>query len=89
MSTYFNATQGCRTGYTCTWGGIENDPSGICAPATNTAVTTPNVGATCASAADCYSPLGQGACTPEFGCVVFDCGVPAFRTISAARMRPA
>lgn len=61
-STYLNNTQGCSEGYTCFWGGIPDDITGVCIPGVFNDVTTNNVGADCASNDTCYSPFGQGIC---------------------------
>ena len=60
--TYLGNTQGCREGYTCFWGGIEDDPLGACVPGLFNDVTVNNIGSDCTSASECYSPFGQGAC---------------------------
>lgn len=61
-ASYLGNTQGCREGYTCFWGGIEDDPLGACVPGVFNDQVTNNIGADCSSANDCYSPFGQGAC---------------------------
>jgi hypothetical protein len=79
-STYLNNTQGCRTDYTCVWDGRSAavPMNGGCLPGEYNSVTTPNVGAPCTTAADCYSPFGQGVCLrtgyPGGYCSVLDCG---------------
>ena len=76
-----NNTQGCREGYTCYWGRGDGDPSGFCDVGLFNDVTVNNIGETCVSEGIpqddlCYSPFGYGGCDPDFGCTVFECGVP-------------
>jgi len=82
-----SARSTCREGYGCFWGGegaageVDN---GVCLPVDyETAVSTPNVGATCASDADCFSPFAQGFCIEGEGfdsgyCSVRNCAAPWF-----------
>ncbi|MEZ4249554.1 MAG: putative metal-binding motif-containing protein [Polyangiales bacterium] len=87
-ATWLGATSGCGPGQTCVWsgaGGVADN--GYCLPSTNldNGVTTENVGGTCTSAAQCWSPFGEGDCLdglfaagdlPNGYCTVFDCGAP-------------
>ncbi len=76
-STYLDNTQGCRTGYTCFWLGLAQDPLGACVPGEFNLQTQNNIGEECVeSGVECYSPFGQGSCQEAFGCTVFDCAVP-------------
>lgn len=75
-STYLNNTQGCRDGYTCFWGGVLNDATGVCVPGVFNDVTDNNVGEACADSDTCYSPFGQGVCVDdELSCSLL--GAPA------------
>ncbi len=79
---------GCRPGYRCAWDGIHGvgvAANGICVGGNYNAVTVNNVGAACASNAECYSPYGQGQClrlsvggvAPASGhCTIMDCAAP-------------
>jgi len=69
-------TQGCREDYTCYWGRTPGDASGFCDLAFFSEVTEPNVGADCENDDECYSPFGYGACDPDFGCTILECGAP-------------
>ena len=87
-ATWLGATSGCGPGRTCVWSGAAGAAdNGYCLPSTNldNGVTTENVGSTCSSLAQCWSPFGEGDClTGLFGagdlpngyCTVFDCGAP-------------
>jgi hypothetical protein len=74
--------QGCRPGYMCLWDGLDST-DGTCLPGNYNTVASANLGATCESDADCYSPFGHGRCA-VFGsdtasaafCTIFDCGTP-------------
>ena len=72
-ATYLDNTQGCRDGYTCLWAGLDQDPTGGCAPGLFNEVTDNNIGDACADNDECYSPFGNGSCDPDFGCTVTDC----------------
>ncbi|MDH3202738.1 MAG: hypothetical protein OEM15_17760 [Myxococcales bacterium] len=75
-NTYLNNTQGCREGYTCFWGGVPNDTTGVCVPGVYNDVITNNVGADCMTNDTCYSPFGQGVCADaELACSFL--GAPA------------
>lgn len=64
----FASSPGCRDGYKCEWIGTADPVSGrartegACLPGVYNDVREPNVGATCDSNDDCWSPLGNGAC---------------------------
>ncbi len=81
-----SARSSCREGYGCYWGGegaAGEADNGVCLPAHHEpAVTAPNVGATCESDADCFSPFGQGLCLQEGFeqgyCSVRNCAAPWF-----------
>jgi hypothetical protein len=78
-STLLGNIQGCRKDYTCFWDGINDDTvaiNGACVPGIYNAVDVPNIGTECTENDECYSPLGQGGCDPDFGCTVFECGAP-------------
>ncbi len=84
-STWLVAPDGCRDGYACNWdgmGGAGVADNGGCVPGEFNAVTTPNVGGTCDSDADCWSPFGLGFCIEEGDsftggyCTIRDCGAP-------------
>ncbi len=87
-ATWLGATSGCGPGRTCVWSGAAGaTDNGYCLPSPNldNGVTTENVGATCTSAAQCWSPFGEGDCLdglfaagdlPNGYCSVFDCGAP-------------
>jgi len=78
--------EGCRDGYRCHYNGGSGADSGVCVGGNYNAVTTNNVGQTCETNADCYSPFGLGYClvyqVTQAGevlpgiCTVFDCAVP-------------
>jgi len=77
----------CREGYGCSWSGIDpggTENNGVCLPIEyDEAVTEPNIGASCAEDADCFSPFGNGFCLtgdgfPEGYCSVRNCGAPWF-----------
>lgn len=64
----FASSADCREGYKCEWIGTT-DPvtgrartEGACLPGNFTDVREPNVGGTCTSNDDCWSPLGNGIC---------------------------
>jgi Cys-rich repeat protein len=73
---------GCRGGYMCAWDGVGTAGmagNGHCLPGVFNAITTSNVGATCTTSGECYSPFGYGQCTgiSAMGyCSVIDCGAP-------------
>lgn len=75
---------GCRTGYRCHYNGGTGAESGVCVGGNYNAVTTNNIGQTCETNADCYSPFGLGYClTYQFGnevlpgiCTLLDCAAP-------------
>jgi len=77
---------GCRAGYSCTWNGTgAGSLDGACLPGNFNSVTTNNVGAACATDADCWSPFGQGLCLAPAAdgsgfrggyCTVLDCLAP-------------
>lgn len=53
----------CGVGLSCVWhGGGTEVPDGVCQPGRYTAVLEPNIGASCTSDAQCWSPLGYGYC---------------------------
>ena len=77
--TYLDNTQGCREGYTCLWNGIDDETAatnGACVPGVYNDQTVNNVGDACDTNDECYSPLGQGVCDPDFGCTVAECFAP-------------
>jgi hypothetical protein len=77
---------GCRDGYRCHYNGGNGVDSGVCVGGVYNDVTTNNVGATCKTSTECYSPYGQGYCMiysvpgvaqPLPGiCTIMDCAVP-------------
>ena len=81
--------QGCREGYRCHYNGGAGADSGVCVGGNYNAVTTNNIGQSCETNADCYSPFGLGYCLvyqvsatevlPGI-CTVFDCAVPGLPT---------
>lgn len=82
-----SARSTCREGYGCFWGGegaTGEADNGVCLPVDyEPAVTASNVGATCESDADCFSPFGQGFCIQGDGfesgyCSVRNCAAPWF-----------
>ncbi len=88
-ASWRTATGGCRSGYACWWDGTgRGTGNGGCVPGNFNAVTTANVGASCAGPEACWSPFGLGRCL-ETGlsgadargyCTVLDCaaaGLPA------------
>lgn len=75
----------CRAGYACTWDGEQGagvSTNGGCLPGNYNAIRSPNIGASCVSNAECYSPLGLGRCGRTVlgdvrdSCYVEDCGAP-------------
>jgi hypothetical protein len=74
--------EGCRAGYRCHYNGAGTD--GVCVGGNYTALTDNNVGASCMTDADCYSPFGLGSCLalavgsvqPGGSCAILDCNVP-------------
>lgn len=81
--------EGCREGYRCHYNGGSGADSGVCVGGNYNAVTTNNVGQSCETNADCYSPFGLGTCAvyrvtdtevlPGI-CTIFDCAVPGLPT---------
>ena len=79
--------EGCREGYRCHYNGGAGSDSGVCVGGNYNAVTTNNVGQSCETDADCYSPFGLGYClvnaVPGTGealpgiCTIFDCALPS------------
>jgi hypothetical protein len=69
-------TQGCRPGYTCYWARGDADPSGYCDLGLFNPGISNNIGSACETNEQCYSPFGYGGCDPDFGCTVYECGVP-------------
>jgi hypothetical protein len=76
---------GCRDGYRCHWTSGLRAGQGVCVGGNYNAVTKNNIGASCTSNKDCYSPFGLGRCmslsvgglnSPGGMCTVMDCGVP-------------
>lgn len=75
---------GCRAGYRCHYNGGSGAQSGVCVGGEYNAVTTSNIGSTCKTSADCYSPFGLGYCaiyqtsagTLPGICTVLDCAAP-------------
>jgi hypothetical protein len=67
----------CAPGFSCRWDGVSS--RGACVPGNYNDVLEPNLGARCASDAECYSPYGLGRCAwieDGFGaCTVIDCAV--------------
>ncbi len=71
----------CGAGRACVWNGAAEpgDPlTGSCVPGEYNDAATPNIGAPCTSASDCYSPFGYGVClfAAELGtgiCTVQSC----------------
>jgi len=87
QAAWLTNTGGCRSGYACEWNGVgaAGSPNGGCAAGNFNAVTTNNVGASCTSNADCWSPFGKGQCVPPAAdgtgfiggyCTVVDCDAP-------------
>ncbi len=77
MTPPIEDTQGCRPGYTCYWDRVdETIPSGFCDIGRFNSQDTNNIGETCDSSDQCYSPFGYGGCDPDFHCTVYECGVP-------------
>jgi hypothetical protein len=77
--------KGCREGYRCHYNGTSGTDNGVCVGGNYNAVTTSNLGVTCASNSECYSPYGLGGCltlsvngmAPATGmCTVTDCAAP-------------
>ncbi len=77
----FSDPRDCAPGYSCFWDGTSGMGmgNGGCVPGNYNDITDPNIGETCMTEADCYSPFGQGQCR-DFGagnhCTLFDCGAP-------------
>ncbi len=77
---------GCRAGYRCHYNGGAGADDGVCVGGNYNAVAKNNVGDTCDTDADCYSPFGYGRClyltldassSPAHGtCSVMDCAAP-------------
>jgi hypothetical protein len=77
--------EGCREGYRCHYNGGAGAKSGVCAGGVYNDVKTNNIGATCKTNDDCYSPFGLGYCL-VYGlpngmaatgvCTLMDCGAP-------------
>lgn len=78
---------GCRPGYTCAWDGVHGvgaTDNGVCVGGNYNDIATNNIGVTCETSAECYSPYGQGLCValsvngvsagPH--CAIADCAVP-------------
>jgi len=66
----------CGAGLACVWDGSteRGQPlSGSCTPGVYNDVSTANIGAPCASSAECYSPFGLGTCL--FGNVGIGTGI--------------
>jgi hypothetical protein len=80
---------GCRAGYRCHYNGGPGADSGVCVGGNYNDVTTNNIGQTCETNADCYSPFGLGYCIqyqvsntevlPGI-CTLFDCAAPGLPT---------
>lgn len=77
--------QGCRAGYRCHYNGGPGADGGVCVGGNYNDVKANNIGSTCKTSADCYSPYGMGRCvfystsstTPLPGiCTIFDCAAP-------------
>jgi hypothetical protein len=77
--------QGCRAGYRCHYNANPGTDTGVCAGGNYNAVAKNNVGQTCKTDADCYSPFGLGSCialsvggvaAPGSICTIMDCSVP-------------
>ena len=77
--------EGCREGYRCHYNGGAGAKSGVCAGGVYNDVKTNNIGATCKTDDECYSPFGLGYCLvyglPNGGtatgiCTLMDCGAP-------------
>jgi len=77
---------GCREGYACHYNGGTGS-SGVCIGGNYNNVTENNIGAACASDAECYSPYGLGSClvlavgnpaveAPTGVCTLVDCAGP-------------
>jgi hypothetical protein len=75
--------EGCREGYRCHYNGGAGADSGVCVGGNYNAVTANNIGQTCETNADCYSPFGLGYCAKyQIGnvllpgnCTLLDCSV--------------
>ncbi len=81
--------KGCRVGYRCHYNGgngsAAGSAQGVCVGGNYNDVTDNNLGQSCQSDADCYSPFGLGVClqlgvgsvqAPTGTCSIFDCKVP-------------
>ncbi|MBX3250891.1 MAG: hypothetical protein KF901_27180 [Myxococcales bacterium] len=83
VATWNRGEDACPEGFGCYWNGtgaagVANN--GACVPGNFNDRTTPNIGASCTTDDDCWSPFGRGDCI-RFNngaqmCTVRDCGAP-------------
>jgi hypothetical protein len=80
----FAYARDCRPGHRCFWDGsspMGSAEGGSCIPGNYNDVRAPNIGETCATDGECYSPLGAGRCLGVLRndadiCTISDCAAP-------------